>query len=201
MDESDFLTPNAQAALRNLMETYSQTTRFILTCNYVEKIIDPIQSRCQVFHITIPSKTSAAKKVAGIMNQESVTYDPLDVKEIVDNSYPDLRRVINTAQKCCIEGRLQLDKTSLINLDFKKQILESVQTDKPVTEIRQILADNAMRDYSELYSYLYENVETITTKNAGMLILSIAEYQYKDALGVDKEINFAALLVSLKELK
>ena len=68
LDESDFLTPNAQAALRNLMETYSSTTRFILTCNYVEKIIDPIQSRCQVFHITIPTKTSAAKKVAHILS-------------------------------------------------------------------------------------------------------------------------------------
>ena len=201
LDESDFLTPNAQAALRNLMETYSQTTRFILTCNYVEKIIDPIQSRCQVFHITIPTKTSAAKKVAAIMTSENITYDPIDVKEIVDNSYPDLRRVINTAQKCCIDGRLQLDRTSLINLDFKKQVLDCIKTDKTITQIRQILADNATRDYSELYSYLYENVESLTTKNAGVLILSIAEYQYKDSLVVDKEINFAALLVSLKELK
>ena len=201
LDEADFLTPNAQAALRNLMETYSSTTRFILTCNYVEKIIDPIQSRCQVFYITIPTKTVAAKKIAGIMIKENISYDPLDVKEIVDNSYPDLRRVINTAQKCSINGKLQLDKSSLINLDFKKQVLECIEKDKSVTHIRQVLADNAVRDYSELYSYLYENVESITTKNTGMLILSIAEYQYKDSMVVDKEINFAALLIALKELK
>lgn len=201
LDESDFLTPNAQAALRNLMETYSQTTRFILTCNYVEKIIDPIQSRCQVFHVTIPTKTAAAKKVATIMMSENINYDLMDVKEIVENCYPDLRRVINTAQKCCIEGRLQLDKTSLINIDFKKQVLASICNNKSVTEIRQILADNATRDYSELFTYLYENVEKISTLNTGMLVLSIAEYQYKDSLVVDKEINFAALLVSLKELK
>lgn len=201
LDEADFLTPNAQAALRNLMETYSSTTRFILTCNYVEKIIDPIQSRCQVFYITIPTKTVAAKKIAGIMTKENISYDPLDVKEIVDNSYPDLRRVINTAQKCSINGKLKLDKSSLINLDFKKQVLECIEKDKSVTHIRQVLADNAVRDYSELYSYLYENVESITTKNTGMLILSIAEYQYKDSMVVDKEINFAALLIALKELK
>ena len=97
--------------------------------------------------------------------------------------------------------KLKLDKSSLINLDFKKQVLDCVEADKSVTAIRQLLADNSVRDYSELYSYLYENVESITTKNTGMLILSIAEYQYKDSLVVDKEINFAALLIALKELK
>ena len=87
------------------------------------------------------------------------------------------------------------------DLDFKKQVLASICNNKSVTEIRQILADNATRDYSELFTYLYENVEKISTTNTGMLVLSIAEYQYKDSLVVDKEINFAALLVSLKELK
>ena len=135
------------------------------------------------------------------MSQENIVYDPMDIKEIVDNCYPDLRRVINTAQKGSIEGKLKLDKSSLINLDFKKQVLDCVEADKSVTAIRQLLADNSVRDYSELYSYLYENVESITTKNTGMLILSIAEYQYKDSLVVDKEINFAALLIALKELK
>jgi replication factor C small subunit len=79
LDEADFLTPNGQAALRNLMETYSKTTRFILTCNYVEKIIDPIQSRCQVFGITPPNKADVAKRLVTVLNDKGVTYDVKDM--------------------------------------------------------------------------------------------------------------------------
>ena len=92
------------------METYSSTTRFILTCNYVEKIIDPIQSRCQVFYITIPTKTVAAKKIAGIMTKENISYDPLDVKEIVDN-----RTNPNT---CFLQSILSYDTKNLYDINY-----------------------------------------------------------------------------------
>ncbi len=95
---------NAQAALRNLMETYSKTTRFILTCNYVEKIIDPIQSRCQTFAIMPPNKTDVAKRLVSVLEEKQVQYDIKDIAAIINASYPDIRRAINTAQSCVIEN-------------------------------------------------------------------------------------------------
>ncbi len=112
LDESDYLTPNAQAALRNLMETFSKSTRFILTCNYVEKIIDPIQSRCQTFAITPPSKKDVAKRLNEILNQEGVEFEMSDLAVIVNSGYPDIRRVLNAAQRQVINGKLVIDKQS-----------------------------------------------------------------------------------------
>ena len=199
LDEADFLTPNAQAALRNLMETFSKHSRFIMTCNYVERIIDPIQSRCQSFHVTIPTKSDAARKVVSILNSEHVKYDIADVKVIIDNSYPDMRRVINNLQKSISNNELILDKKSLLNIDFKNTILKSIVNKKSVTHIRQIIADSAVKDFSELFTFLYENVEKISKESADIVLLVIAQYQYQDAMVVDKEINFAAMISALKE--
>jgi len=102
----DYITPNAQAALRNLMETFSATTRFILTCNYVEKIIDPIQSRCQTFAITPPTKKDVAIRVNEILKAEGVTYSPADLVTIVNAGYPDIRRILNSCQRQVVAGTL-----------------------------------------------------------------------------------------------
>ena len=98
LDECDYLTPNAQAALRNLMETFSKHCRFILTCNYVERIIDPIQSRCQSYKVVPPSKKEVAIHTSNILNTEGVTYDNNDIVTMVNSSYPDIRRIINAVQ-------------------------------------------------------------------------------------------------------
>ena len=90
----DYLTPNAQAALRNIMETFSKTTRFIMTCNYVDKIIDPIQSRCQIFNIVPPSKKDVAIHTMGILQDEGVEFSKEDVAQIINLTYPDIRRVL-----------------------------------------------------------------------------------------------------------
>ena len=95
LDECDYITPNAQAALRNLMETFSKHCRFILTCNYVERIIDPIQSRCQSFQIIPPSRNEVAKHLHNILVEENVMDTPEDIKILVESGYPDIRRVIN----------------------------------------------------------------------------------------------------------
>ena len=117
LDEADYLTPNAQAALRNLMETFSKTTRFILTCNYVEKIIDPIQSRCQVFGVTPPSQKDVAMRLKYICDEELVGngpgYAPALV-QIVQSTYPDIRRAINGLQRQIVDGKLVIDKASLL---------------------------------------------------------------------------------------
>ena len=199
LDEADFLTPNAQAALRNLMETFSKHSRFILTCNYVERIIDPIQSRCQTFNCVIPNKSEAARLTAGILDTESIKYDIKDIAALVSTNYPDMRRIINAAQKCIDNGVLKLDNVNMLQADFKKTILDSIVQKKSVTEVRQIIADNQVRDFSELFTYIYENVETISKESADLILLVLAQYQYQDALVVDKEINFAAMISAIKE--
>ena len=201
LDEADYLTPNAQAALRNLMETYSKTTRFILTCNYVEKIIDPIQSRCQTFAITPPSKTDVAKRLVQVLEQNEVSYDIKDVAAIINASYPDIRRAINAAQASVVSGNLQLDKASAIQANYMTEILAVLQDSKDkksaFAKIRQIIADSKVRDFTPLYTFLFDSLDNFATGHIGPCILIIAEAQYKDASVVDKEINIMAMFVNL----
>ena len=114
LDEFDYMTPNAQAILRNLMETFSKHCRFILTCNYVEKIIDPIQSRCQTFQIVPPSKKEVAVQLDKILKSENVNYDVKDLVPIIDSSYPDIRKIINTCQLNSVKGVLKLSKNDFL---------------------------------------------------------------------------------------
>ena len=122
LDECDYITPNAQAALRNLMETFSKHCRFILTCNYVERIIDPIQSRCQSFQIIPPSKVQVAKHLHNILVKENIIGSPEDIKVLVESTYPDIRRVINSAQRNVVKGKLKLDTSSIIQNDYKLKL-------------------------------------------------------------------------------
>jgi len=201
LDESDYLTPNAQAALRNLMETYSKTTRFILTCNYVEKIIDPIQSRCQTFAITPPNKTDVAKRLVQVLEENQVQYDIKDIAAIINSSYPDIRRAINAAQASVVNGVLQLDKASAIQANYMTEILAVLQNSKDkkaaFTKIRQIIADSKVRDFTGLYTFLYDNLDEFAHGHVAPCILIIAESQYKDASVVDKEINIMAMFVNI----
>jgi replication factor C small subunit len=201
LDEADYLTPNAQAALRNLMETYSKTTRFILTCNYVEKIIDPIQSRCQTFAITPPNKTDVAKRLVQVLEQNGVEYDIKDVASIINASYPDIRRAINAAQSFVVNGKLVLDKSSNIQANYMSEILAVLHDPKDkkgaFSKIRQIIADSKVRDFTPLYTFLYDNLDEYAIGHVGAVILIIAEAQFKDASVVDKEINIMAMFVNL----
>lgn len=203
LDESDYMTPNAQAALRNLMETFSKTTRFILTCNYVEKIIDPIQSRCQVFAITPPSKSDVAKRTAKILEGEGVEFDLKDLATIVNSNYPDIRRILNTCQRQVIDNKLKLDKESLVQANYMLRILE-ILTSKDskkdsFTAIRQLLADSKVKDFTALYSYLYDNLDTYATGHLAPVILTLAESQSTDSFAVDKELHIMAMFIKILE--
>lgn len=201
LDEADYLTPNAQAALRNLMETFSKTTRFILTCNYVEKIIDPIQSRCQVFAITPPSKKDVAIRVNKILQDESVSFTPEDLVTIINSGYPDIRRILNACQRQVVNGKLVLDKASLIEANYMDKLVELLSSGQDVktkfTSIRQLLADSQVKDYTALYRFLYDNLDLFATGHVGPVILIIAEAQYQDSMVVDKEINVMSMFVKI----
>jgi replication factor C small subunit len=197
LDECDYLTPNAQAALRNLMETFSKHCRFILTCNYVERIIDPIQSRCQSYKVVPPSKKEVAQQMVKILDTESVEYKLDDVAMIVNAGYPDIRRVINSAQRQVVDSKLVVDVSSIIQNDYKVQLLEKLTGGASFKDVRQLIADNSISDYSELYRLLYDEVETYSNGKVAECIMAIAESQYKDTMVVDKEINFMSLIIEL----
>jgi DNA polymerase III delta prime subunit len=201
LDECDYMTPNAQAALRNVIETFSKTTRFILTCNYVDKIIDPIQSRCQIFNIVPPSKKEVASHLVKILDGENVNYEKDNLVTIINQSYPDIRRVINTTQRCVIGGVLKLDETTLVEHNYLSSILDILKSSKSKKEkfdgIRQLLADNHVRDFNQMFRYLYDNVDSFANGFVSTIILIIAEAQYKDSFVVDHEINAMAMFIQI----
>ena len=200
LDECDFLTPNAQAALRNLMETFSKHCRFILTCNYMERIIDPIQSRCQSFQIIPPSKKEVAIHTSSILNTEGVSFDNEQIVTMVNSSYPDIRRIINAVQRNIVDNNLIVDTESLVQNDYKLQVLEILQTqDKKnaFKNLRQLLADSQIRDYADLFRLLYDEVDSYGKGHIAEVILTIAKYELSDAQVVDKEINAMAMLIEI----
>ena len=201
----DYMTPDAQASLRNLMETFSVTTRFILTCNYKEKIIEPIISRTQPFNIFPPSKKELALHLVSILDKENIKYTDLnDIKLLIDATYPDIRLLINTTDMNSINGSLQVDKRQIIDSDFNLKLLELLilpDTRNAFTKVRTLIADENRHDFSDTYKFLYDNVDTITQNNVSGCIITISESMKGDALSLDKEINFMECIIKLLQNK
>jgi len=191
LDESDYLTINAQASLRNIIETFSAKTRFILTCNYVERIIEPLQSRCQAFKIETLSKPDIARHIAYILNTEEVKFNPKDLAEIINNYYPDIRKIINVTQQHNIDGELMINK---IDTKFDiSEVIKLISNKDGFKLIRQYLVDNNISDFEPMYRALYDSLG----KDNGLITMTLAEYQFKHATVVDKEINFMACIASI----
>ena len=201
MDEADFLTINAQAALRNVIETFSLTTRFIFTCNYVERIIDPIQSRTIVFELTPPSMHDVAFKCVEILDLEGITYTKADIVRIVKQTYPDIRKSLNLLQSSIKNGDLQQSREVTNFNQTSDQIITLLkgQNIKNFTTIRQLVMDSNVRDYNELYRVLFERAEEFT--NSAVATLIIADYQYKSIMAPDKEITFCGCIAKLLTTK
>ena len=200
LDECDYLTPNAQAALRNLMETFSKHCRFILTCNYVERIIDPIQSRCQPYKIVPPSRKEVALQLKNIFETEDVNFKLDDLALIVNAGYPDIRRVINSAQRQVVDDELKVDINSVIQSDYKIQLLDMLSSGSKFNDIRKLIADNSVSDYAELYRLLYDEVDTYSNGKVAECILAIAEGEFQDVNVVDKEICFMSTLIKIMRI-
>ena len=193
LDEADYLNVNsAQPALRNLMETFSAHCRFILTCNYVEKIIDPIQSRCQTYKIVPPSKKEVAVHSKTILEKENISFDLDDLALVVTAGYPDMRKVINELQRMSIDGKLSVDKDGMIHNEFKLQFLDAIRNGESLGTIRKMVADSNFTEYTELYRLLYDEVESFGVEKMPEIIADISKGSYQDVLVVDKEINFIA---------
>lgn len=210
LDECDYLTPNAQASLRNMMETFSTSTRFILTCNYLEKIIEPIQSRCQTFEIIPPSKEEVRERVEGILGDEKIDFEQNDLSIIIDNFYPDIRKTIGSIQQQVIENKLVIDESSF-ETNYMIEILKQLKTMNSAIGIfpivRKFIINSKVKDFTPLYRFLYDNVDEFNYDNGvgarrgdvGKVIQIISNYQYQDAFVVDKEINVVSMLWEICE--
>jgi replication factor C small subunit len=196
LDEADFLTIQAQASLRNIIETFSRTTRFILTCNYIERIIDPLQSRCHVLKIVPPSKSDSARHVASVLDSEGTKYDIKDLAIIINKYYPDLRKTLNVCQSSTVDNTLKLDPSLLVSNTYQSQVLNILKkpTQTSFTQIRQIIADSGVNDYDDLFRFLFENISEFALNREGEIIVILSEMQYQAGFRVDKEINIMSCI-------
>jgi DNA polymerase III delta prime subunit len=199
LDEADFLTIQAQASLRNVIETFSKSTRFILTCNYVERIIDPLQSRCQVLKIVPPSKAEVAKHIFGVLSKEEIQHSTDHLKNLVNQYYPDVRKMLNVCQMSSKDGELELDKQTLVSSNYVDKVIELLPNKKSFKQIRQVIADSNVNDFEALYKTLYERMDEYTSRPAEAIII-IEEYMYHSNFRIDKEINIMACISKLLEI-
>lgn len=204
LDEADYLTPESQAALRNMMETFADRTRFILTCNYPEKVIPAIQSRCQTFKIEPPSMKDIAVRCVQILKDEGISFDPHDLKTIIETNYPDIRKVMGDLQSNVVGDTLELSSDLLNSNDLENKIIDTLKSsmskkDK-FTTIRQMMLDSGTNDYTNLYSLLYKRVDEYGTGNVGQIILVISDSDSKSIMAVDKEITAMACLIQILDI-
>jgi len=194
LDEADFLTINAQAALRNIIETFSLNTRFIFTCNYVERIIDALQSRLTSFHLIVADIKIVAKHLVGILDAESIKYDKQDIVTIVKKTYPDLRRAINILQSNSVKGKLTLNE--VIDSNYIEQVINELKSKKKTAfnNIRQIIANNNINDFTGLYKSLYDHYSSPEST------IVIEEYMFHSTTIPDKEICFMGCVAKLLNL-
>ena len=203
LDEADYLSPNAQAALRGVMEEYHTTARFILTCNYPNRIIPALHSRCQGFHIERIDQTEFTARVAEIVLTEGVTPD-LDILDTyVKATYPDLRKCINMVQMNCVEGKLVPPaKADTGDADYKIEMVELFKAGK-IGQARKLVCSQARPDEIEdIYKWLYDNIDLFgDEEKQESAILIIKQGLVDHTLVSDPEINLAATLIRLARLK
>ena len=203
LDEADYLSPNAQAALRGVMEEYHTTSRFILTCNYPNRIIPALHSRCQGFHIERIDQTEFTARGAEIVLTEGVTPD-LDILDTyVKATYPDLRKCINMVQMNCVEGKLVPPaKADTGDADYKIEMVELFKAGK-IGQARKLVCSQARPDEIEdIYKWLYDNIDLFgDEEKQESAILIIKQGLVDHTLVSDPEINLAATLIRLARLK
>ena len=198
LDEADAITRDGQRALRNMIEQFSETTKFVLTANYIENIIDPLVSRTQVFRLIPPSKKEVAARLVEILKAEEVEYSKEAVVQIVNAYFPDVRKIIGVAEQQTRDGKLEVNVESLIGQDLKLKILETLTgvgtlKDK-INKVRQDVANAGLHDFTELYQMLYQHVDTYAPDRVPEAIKALADGMYRDSQMADKELNFMATL-------
>jgi replication factor C small subunit len=202
LDEADYLSPNAQAALRGVMEEYHATARFILTCNYPNRIIPAIHSRCQSFHVERTDMEQFISRVEKILTKENITFDLESLANYVSVTYPDLRKCINMVQQNINEGVLQApNKGDAGAADWKFDMVQLFNAGK-ITEARKMLCGKLRaEEMEEVYRWLYDNLNIFgSDDNQDKAIIIIKSGLVDHTVCADPEINLAATLVRLSKL-
>ena len=202
LDEADYLSPNAQAALRGVMEEYSQTARFILTCNYPNRIIPAIHSRCQGFHVERVDQTEFTARVATILVEENSEFDLDTLDNYVKVTYPDLRKCINLVQQNVVDAKLVgANEADAGEQEWKFDMFELFKAGK-INEARKMLCGKLRaEEMEEVYRWLYDNLDIFgeeTKQNSAILIIKQGLVDH--TICVDSEVNLAATLVKLARL-
>ena len=202
LDEADYLTPNAQAILRNAIEEFAANCSFIFTCNYKNKIIDPLHSRCAVIEFNLKNGEKAQmasaffKRITHILNTEKVEFDEKVIAEVVKKHFPDFRRVINELQRYSKLGKIDVGILSQIGDISITQIVKHLK-EKDFTSVRKWAASTDIDNttfFRKLYDALYDIVKPQSIPQA---VLILADYQYKQAFVADHEINLVACLTEI----
>jgi DNA polymerase III delta prime subunit len=202
LDEATHILQASQVILLNMMETYSLTTRFILTGNYPERLIEPLRSRCQEFDLQPPSKKVVAQHISTILDKEDIEYEIQDLVTIVNKFYPDFRKVINNCQKYTVDNKLTLDSLVNVSDNYQEKIVEELKktSTKTFNNIRQIIANADVSDFEDLYRFLYDNLNQYAVGNEGLVIITLEEYMYHATFRLDKEINMMACISKILEI-
>jgi len=201
LDEADFITIQGQAALRNVIETFSRSTRFILTCNFIERIIDPLQSRCQTLKIVPPTKQDVYNHLTWILaDQLNLSYTPEDLKSLILKYYPDMRKMLNVLQMSVKDDAIVLDETVLTSNNYIKEVLKELAGSKKWLTIRQIIADSNVKDFEELYRALFEYAPKYAPGKEGSVAIILNEHLYQANFRIDKEINVMSAIAKIIEV-
>jgi len=203
LDEADYISPNGQAALRGVMETYASSSRFILTCNYPNKVIPALHSRCQGFHIEKIDHTEFTARIATVCVEEGVEIDIDTLDSYVKATYPDLRKCLNLCQMNTVDGKLvKPNEGDSATADYKLAVVDLFKQGK-ILEARKMLCSQVRpEEMDELFRWMYDNLElwgdTQESKDAAILI--IAKGLRNIPMVADQEINLAATLVELCQI-
>ena len=203
LDEADYLTPNAQAVLRGVMETYSNHSRFILTCNYPNRIIPALHSRCQGFHVEKTDQTEFTARVATILVEENVEFDLDTLDTYVKGTYPDLRKCINNVQMHSTNGTLKVPEVVDGAGDYRVEMVDLFKKGK-ISEARKLLCSQARpEEMEEIYRWMYDNVAMFgdSEEKQDSAVLVIKQGLVDNASVADQEINLAATLIRLARIQ
>ena len=204
IDEADYMNPDSvQPALRNFIETFYKNCRFIFTCNFKNKIIPALHSRCTVidFRITngqkVKTATAFLKRLGELLKAENIEYDNKVLAELIQRHYPDFRRTINELQRYSVRGKI--DSGILVSLsEINNKQLISFLKEKKFSDMRKWVVQNLDKDPSSLFSSIYEILyKHLQPQSIPVAVLTIADYQYKSAFVADHEINMVACLTQI----
>lgn len=203
LDEADYISPNGQAALRGVMETYASSARFILTCNYPNKVIPALHSRCQGFHIDKIDTTEFTARIATVLVTEGVEVDLDTLDSYVKATYPDLRKCINLVQMNTVDGKLvKPQESDNSTADYRLAVVDLFKQGK-ILEARKLLCTQVRpEEMDEVFRWMYDNLELwgTTQEQHDAAVLVIAKGLRNIPMVADQEINLAATLVELSQI-